>query len=620
MVTACDENGYLYKWEWAVDPYTREVDYLSPSAKKVITECKKTLHSYDRWVFHNALFDLTALEYLFFQGKWFPFEKDIHDTMVMAHCHNSVDRLGLKGLALQYLKYSEADEKALDKAVAKARRIATKLGWAIAKADHPHLTPLKSKEGKCDFWLPKALITHDPTLTEEQHEEMESVCGNYAIGDVERTMGLDIYFQEVLKKRDDWKHYDQNRQCILPLWKMQLHGLQLNRRKIPKLLHELGQHRAELTTGMVRLSRNKTFNPKSSRDVQTALYDTLQIEANSFTKAGQPSTDKEALRDILDHQDLNLRQETFIRRLLTYRKLTTADSYLASYLRFEANNKLYTNINPVGTITVRCASKNPNTQNISKQEKDAEGLDMTIDVNLRSVFGPPKGHLWVCIDYSQLQLRIFAHACQDEYLINAFKEGLDIHDTVARKVFHTDLPSSLQRRAAKAINFGIIFGAGKKKIERMSGVEGSYDEFKRQFPLVDRYLKQCERQARKTGYIRTLGGYPLIVERAKAYKACNLVVQGTEGEMVKHAINLVDNYCESPEVSVLPIMTIHDEIIFETKSPITMGRFEQEHSDDLKNIAHYMNLAGERLGVNTEVDVKLVKNHWSESKSLTLIA
>ena len=619
MVTACDEDGFLYKWEWPVDPFTREVEYLSSPGKKVLRDCFATIRSYDTWVFHNALFDLSALSIMPFPSPFLEFEEfDIHDTMVMAHCHNSLDRLGLKGLALQYLKYSEADEKELHKAVTKARRIAKKLNWALASPDHHHLTPLKDSKGHCDYWLPQALIRHEVEMDEDDRIQMENVCGNYAIGDVERTMGLFLFFRTILKSRGDYKHYDQNRRCLLPIWEMQQHGLTINHRKTPKLLHTLGQHRAGLHEGMRRLSLQRDFNPRSTNDVQTALFDTLKIDPRSFTKTGTPSTDKDALKEILDRDTLTSKQEIFVKRLLTYRKLTTADSYLQSYQRYELDSKLYTNLNVVGTITLRLASRNPNTQNISKQENDEDSMDVLVNINLRSAFGPPKGHLWVCIDYAQLQLRIFAHACQDEYLIHAFQQGLDIHDTVARKVFQTEAPSELQRRAAKAINFGIIFGAGKRKIDRMSGVDGSFDEFKRQFPLVDRYLKASERQAKKMGYIRTLGGYPLRVQRATAYKACNLIVQGTEGEMVKEAINLVSNYCGSPEVPIVPIMTIHDEIIFQTKHPMKEEELTSQPSY-LEDICNYMNLAGEQFGVKTSVDMKLVTNSWATSKKLSFV-
>ena len=152
----------------------------------------------------------------------------------------------------------------------------------------------------------------------------------------------------------------------------------------------------------------------------------------------------------------------------------------------------------------------------------------------------------------------------------------------------------------------------------MSGVDGSFDLFKSQFPLVDRYLGACERQAKKVGYVRTLGGYPIRVAKAKAYKACNMIVQGTEGEMVKDALNLLHRRCEDTKFPVVPIMTIHDEIIFQTKKGMAAEHLIKYHSDHLKQIANIMNLAGSNYGVRTTVDAKLVVNSWADSRKINL--
>jgi DNA polymerase I-like protein with 3'-5' exonuclease and polymerase domains len=626
MVTACDSEGLLYCWEWEVDPLTREVDFSYPAARERLQKCYDTLNSYDTWIFHNAMFDLTALSYL---PTVIPFERsfrfhDIHDTMLMAHCNNNLDRLGLKGLALQYMHFSEQDEKELEKAVTKARRYAKKQGWAIAEPSHPHLTPLKDTKGKCDYWLPRAITSRKNSLSPGDRHLFSKVCRDYATGDVERTMGLYLLFDTILNQKGDINQYLRNKECILPLWEMQREGLPLKAERIPLLLEHLDTACTVLITNMKKLlckigPKVHDFNPKSPIQLRDALYDTLKIEPISFTKNSNTSTDKEALTYLLDHCELNEDQDAFIRNLLTYRKLNTAASYLASYSRYEVDSKLFTNINPVGTITTRCASRNPNLQNISKQESDESSLDDVITINLRHAFGPPKGKLWICIDYGQLQLRIFAAACQDAFLLDAFDRGVDIHHAVACRVFSTDEPSELQRRSAKAINFGIIFGAGRRKIERMSGVEGSFDLFKSQFPLVDNYLAECERKAKRMGYIRTLGGYPIRVAKAKAYKACNMVVQGTEGEMVKKAIVDLYSHCYSRvRCPVIPIMTIHDEIIFQTKRGMTPGHFIKYHKKSLSELAQIMNEAGEYFGVKTTVDAKIVNTNWAESIKVSL--
>jgi DNA polymerase I-like protein with 3'-5' exonuclease and polymerase domains len=618
MVTMCDEDGVMTVVQFPVDPYTREVSYDHQAVHAIY----ENLMSYDTWVFHNALFDLEALYLLFYENDVAGFDyevnnKTIHDTMLMAHCHNNLDRLGLKGLALQYVGFPETDEKLLKDAVTRARRYGRKLGYAIAEPSHPHLTPLKKDKGNCDYWLPAALIRNNEELDPEDKKLFANVCANYALGDVERTMALFLFFFDVLCKREDFHHYKRNSDCIIPLWGMQAQGLNVLEDNLPEIVSSLSREMSSLREGMMLVAGEKDLNPRSGDQVRYVLYDKMGIPPQAFTKAGAASTDKDALNDLLE-EPLTARQETFIKRLLTYRKLNTACSYLESYQRYQVDGYLFSSINPTGTSTTRCSSHNPNAQNISKQENDEDSMTLGVSINLRGAFGPPDNTFWVAIDYAQLQLRIFAHACEDEYLLNAFEEGLDIHDTVARKVFQTDEPSGLQRRAAKAINFGIIFGAGKRKIERMSGVEGSYDEFKRQFPLVDRYLRLTEKQAKKMGYIRTLGGYPLRVPRATAYKACNYIVQGTEGELVKKAIVDTTNYCwdeAKGKKHFVPVMTIHDEIIFQstdTDSP------KAKHFKEIQDICALMNKAASYYGVDTEVDAKIITDEWSSSEPLAV--
>ena len=152
----------------------------------------------------------------------------------------------------------------------------------------------------------------------------------------------------------------------------------------------------------------------------------------------------------------------------------------------------------------------------------------------------------------------------------------------------------------------------------MSKIEGSYDMYKERFPLVDRYLKKCERLAKRQGYIRTLGGYPLRVPKKTAYKACNFVVQGTEGEMVKTAINYCTEYCYNEYVSIVPIMLIHDEIIFQTKTPMTKDEFIESRLHHVDHVGNHMNEAAKLIGVNTEVDAKITDTVWSEATTLDL--
>ena len=248
MVTSCDNEGYTKKWEFNVNPYTREPTY----DLKTVNNLFRYLSKYDTWVFHNALFDMKALSLLEYRN----YDKllnsvDIHDTMLMAHCLDSLGKKGLKGLALLYLDFPEGDEKELDKAVLKARRVAKKLGWAIASDKEDSLKALKDKKGKCDFWLPKCVADLSPsgTLDPRTAEHFSTVCSTYAVGDVERTMGLYIYFRKVLNDKKDWKHYEKNRLCLLPTYLMKNQGFYLNIKRLPKMLHNLSQTKVKSEKG-----------------------------------------------------------------------------------------------------------------------------------------------------------------------------------------------------------------------------------------------------------------------------------------------------------------------------------------------------------------------------------
>ena len=617
MVTACDDDGKEFIWEFPVDPLTREPVYDTTT----INNIQDVITSYDTWIFHNALFDIKALSLIPWTSHWFPClgsyddhieEVTIHDTMLMAHCHNSLDRLGLKGLALQYTGYPEDDEKQLLRTVNKCRHIGRKLKWATAEPTHPHLTPLKSDKPKCDYWLPAAVHRHHPDLLSKEDAD---ACNTYAIGDVVRTMALYIFFQGRLKYQGIYTQYDQNRKCIIPTYRMQSEGLTVKTKVVPQTLTQLKEHIDETLIGLRRLSRKPKLNPRSAIQLREVIYDQFDIDIRRFTNAGEPSTDKEAIAQILEASNLTPTVEQFCKRLLTYRQLNTTESYLKSYQRHKIKNKLYGNLNITGTTTTRYSHKDPNTGNISKQGNNSNALNLTVDFNLRRIFGPPNGHLWLCVDYKQLQSRIFAHACQDAYLIRQFELGMDAHDMVAREIFSTETPSSLERRAAKNINFGILFGAGRARIERMARMPGCYDLFKSRFPLVDEYIKECEQKVRRTGYVHTLGGYRLYVQKSNAYKGCNFVVQGTEGELVKEAINQCDDYCYDLPV-LTPIMVIHDEIIFQT-SRITREEFITDHSHHLSSIFKLMNDAASSVGVITEVDYKVTSTLWSEATELT---
>lgn len=627
MVTACDTEGTLYCWEFPVDPFTREVDYTSKPSKAEIENMYKVFSEYDEYIFHNALFDLPILDYF---GKKFTNlfnSKVIHDTMFMCHAYNSNLSKGLKETAYYYFNFPEDDEKKLQSTVVSCRRIASKLGWAISEPTHPHLRPMKKDKPKSDYWLPQTLQRLHPELI--PYDMNTSVCSIYGKKDAERTICLFKYLSEKLQQKEPnlpttrWEQYLLNQKCILPTKRMQDYGFQVKNKELPNNLRKLKNKKTQLQRKLCNLISKPDFNPKSPIDLKEVLFEKLKLPIIKFTAKGNESTDKETLEELLEQpilrdppdsipKKLTATRIEFVETLLSFRKLESVERYLNSYNLHMLNGKLFPSLQPVGTKTVRFSCQNPNTQNISKlPQKGYEHLGVVL--SLRGMFGPPPGKIWVCIDYKQLQLCIFAYACKDKKLIYGFENDLDIHDIVAKEVFSTKKPTSDERRSAKGINFGIIFGAGRAKIENMTKRPGSFDKFKSRFPLVDKFIKSQEHYAKELGFCKTMGGYPLVVQKSKAYKACNYIVQGTEGELVKEAFINVDAYCQKKNVPFTPVMLVHDEIIFESKINMTKDEVTTKYKTQLNRICSIMTNASKKYGVVTQVDYKITDNLWSEA-------
>ncbi len=595
MVTACDENGKTFIWEFPVDPFTRKVQYDETTTRKI----RKTLGAYKKWVFHNANYDLRALLSIgFLPGDYW--DKEIHDTQYMSHAFESTARHGLKVLALVHLDYSDIDEKELENAVKAAQRKARKLGWSVAggKSNIPSLKGEKKEVFRSDYWLPKAL---DPT---------DKTCEKYALGDVERTIGLFIFFKQVFED-DQWQAYNRLRPLVKSVFNMQTNGVSVIPRNIKMGLQHFEEMRESLHQWLVKYAKKKglpDFNPASTEKVQTLLFDKMKLEPVAFTKTGF-STDADTLEVLLENTFDKPEQHDVIQRLIDFRKTKKTIEALNSYGEVRFNNRLYPSFFAFGTVTGRFSCKNPNTQNVGKkkQEYDEENDSK---FSLRNIFGPLPGKVWYAIDYDQFQLRIFAYASNTPELVRAFDNGLDVHNIVACDIFGIDTPDELQRRAAKAVNFGIIFGAGPKRIAAESGIPDLYYQYTERYHNVPVYIAKYGDLAKKQGYVHTLGGYRVSVPWKFKYKAANYVVQGTEAEIVKRAMIDIDNFLEyDAEPRLKMIMQVHDELIFE-------GNAGDDHTEVLHKVADMMLNSSLEVGVKAAVECSRIDNNWAEKVKL----
>lgn len=596
-MTSYDEVNYM--WRFPVDPLTRLVSYSPDTIKEIVD----VMMSYDILVFHNANYDMQILNNMNIDWKKLFRQKQVHDTMVMSHAYKSSNPHGLKENGVVLLQIPDNDEKELEEATKQSRRIAKELDWYIAEEDsqHPSLIGHTKEHYRSDYWVPYEIAAH---LDYPQDHPWRHVCAKYAVKDTERTVGLFLVLRELMSSERNpstfnnpaysyplptpiinytgtlYDKYVESNQLVPVLLSMQQVGVPVKPRALTEATKEFTTRKENTLSKLRSIANDSNFNPDSPIQLRKVLFDQLKFKPVKQGKAG-PSADKDVINKLLsdapiNHGQLPTRYE-FLLHLKDFRKEKATLSYLNNYekhsrvsslkkYRGTPERLLYTSFAQTRTGTGRLSSENPNTTNVGKKdmsnpfadEKDSTrrsifaeilGIDEDSRFSLRNVFGPRSGEQWTCIDYDQFQLRIFAVVSESHELVDAFNQGRDIHNVVACKIFNKDEISDVERTAAKAINFGLLFGAGPGKIELLAGVPGLYSTFMSAFPKAKKYLDAQSSIARSKGYVHTVGGYRLYVPRNAPHAASCYVIQGTEAEIVKRAMVGVHHYLGSIQYS-----------------------------------------------------------------------
>jgi DNA polymerase-1 len=274
--------------------------------------------------------------------------------------------------------------------------------------------------------------------------------------------------------------------------------------------------------------------------------------------------------------------------------------------------RVHTSYHQAVASTGRLSSADPNLQNIPT--RTAEGR------RIRQAFIAPPGHRILAADYSQIELRIMAHLSGDEGLQSAFREGLDVHSATAAEVFGVSLDevTDERRRAAKAINFGLIYGMSAFGLARQLGIERAaaqeyVDLYFTRYPGVKAYMEQTRERAREQGYVETLFGRRLYLPEINARNsqrrqyaertAINAPMQGTAADIIKRAMIAVDEWLDSSGAGARMIMQVHDELVFEVES--------EQVTELTKGVVRLMSSAAE-LSVPLVVDVGEGEN-WDEA-------
>ncbi|MFC5570353.1 DNA polymerase I [Lysobacter yangpyeongensis] len=337
---------------------------------------------------------------------------------------------------------------------------------------------------------------------------------------------------------------------------------------------ELRRQSADLGKRMLAAQQKATelagrsFSLDSPKQLGQLLFDELKLPALVKTPSGQPSTNEEALEAIADQHELP-------RVILEYRGLAKLRSTYTDKLPEMVNpdtGRVHTSYHQAGAATGRLASNDPNLQNIPIRTDDGR--------RIRDAFIAPPGRRIVSFDYSQIELRIMAHLSEDAGLLRAFESGADIHRATAAEVFGKPLDevSGNERRAAKAINFGLMYGMSAFGLARNLGIaRGEAQDYIAlyfsRYPGVRDFMERTRQQARDRGYVETVFGRRLYLEninarnqglRAGAERAAiNAPMQGTAADIIKRAMVDVDGWLAAHRDRALMVLQVHDELVFE---------------------------------------------------------
>lgn len=394
-------------------------------------------------------------------------------------------------------------------------------------------------------------------------------AGDYAAEDADVTLQLHhcLYPQLQAEPSLSRVYSDIDMPLVRILSEVERRGTLVDGRMLKQHGAELADRLNELTQEVWALA-GENFNLDSPKQLQVILYDKMGLPVLKKTPGGQPSTAEPVLVDLA--QDYELPE-----KILAYRSLAKLKSTYADKLPLDINRetgRIHTSYHQAVTATGRLSSSDPNLQNIPI--RNAEGR------RIRQAFVAPPGNLVLAADYSQIELRIMAHLSGDAGLTQAFAENQDIHRATAAEVFGLapDEVADEQRRSAKAINFGLIYGMSAfglaKQLNISRGLAADYiDRYFDRYPGVLRYMEETKAVAAEQGFVETVFGRRLYLpeinakavprRQAAERTAINAPMQGTAADIIKLAMMAVQQWLPSSGLDARMIMQVHDELVFE---------------------------------------------------------
>ena len=392
-------------------------------------------------------------------------------------------------------------------------------------------------------------------------------ASEYACEDADITYRLFSFFKEKMSDEKQLKLYQKiKRPLVSVIARIENNGVFLDKKNL-QLQNKKLQTKAKKIEKEIYKLAGKTFNIGSPKQLQEIFYDILEIPILRKTPKGQPSTSEDVL------QELSLNYE-IPKLVLQFRNFMKLINTYTNKLGEQVSNKtgrLHTSYHQAVTITGRLSSTDPNLQNIPIRTDDGK--------KIRSAFVAEKNCKIVSADYSQIELRVMAHLSKDKNLTKNFLNNEDVHESTAKEIFDIDSkPDAEQRRSAKTINFGLIYGISSFGLGKQLGIDTNsakqyIEKYFEKYSGVRKFMESCKKETKKEGCISTILGRKIFIPNinhtnfqirsAAERTAINAPIQGTAADIIKIAMIDIDKWIQESKCPVKIIMQVHDELVFE---------------------------------------------------------
>jgi DNA polymerase-1 len=434
-------------------------------------------------------------------------------------------------------------------------------------------------------------------------------ASNYAAEDADITLRLFNKLDELLKEKPSQVKLLKELEYPLVhvLSRVEQNGAKIDKNKLKEHSKELSAKISDLTAQAYKIS-GEEFNLDSPKQLLEVLYVKLKLPVLKKTPKGQPSTNEETLQRLSEEYELP-------KIILKYRTLAKLKStYTDSLIRIEnpSTKRIHTSYQQAITSTGRLSSTEPNLQNIPI--KTSEGR------RIREAFIPEKGNVLISADYSQIELRIMAHLSKDKNLTNAFNKGVDVHSSTAAEVFGVKIEDvkDEQRRSAKAINFGLMYGMSAFGLTRQLDIPRAdaqkyLDTYFERYTGVKDYMANTKAQAKEDMFVETIMGRRLYLNEINAANglrrqaaeraAINAPLQGSAADIIKKAMIDINAFLDKELPETKMIMQVHDELIFETP---------KTNAKEILNLMKDMMEKAVKLDIPLIADAAIGKN-WNEA-------